>query len=52
MKLDYITATMMHTAPTPSVLSRVLANQDILGMVSTVQVTNLHTQRELTGSKL
>ena len=52
VKQDYITATMMHTAPTPSVPSRVLANKDILGMVSTVQVTNLHTQRELRGSKL
>ena len=39
VKQDYITATMMHTAPTPSVRSRALANQDILGMASTVQVT-------------
>ena len=40
VKQDYITATMMHTAPTPSIPSRVLAKQDILGMASTtVQVT-------------
>ena len=29
----------MHTAPTPSVPSRVLANQDTLGMVLIAQVT-------------
>ena len=39
VKQDYITATMMHTAPTPSVPSLVIANQDTLGTASTVQVT-------------
>ena len=38
VKQDYITATMMHTAPTPSVPSLVLVSKDILGMVLTVQV--------------
>lgn len=31
----------MHTVPTPSAPSRVLANQDILGMVLTVKVAVL-----------
>ena len=39
VKQDNITATMMHTAATPSAPSRVLANQDILGMVLIAQVT-------------
>ena len=41
VKRDYITATKMHPAPTPSVPSLVLVSQDILGMVLTVQVANL-----------
>ena len=45
---DSITATLMHTAPTPSVPSLVLVSQDILGMVLTVQVAN-HTELKLTG---
>ena len=43
-----ITATIMHTAPTPSVPSLVLVNLDIPGMVLTVQVAN-HTELKLTG---
>ena len=48
---DSITATMMHTVPTPSVPSLVLVSQDILGMVLTVQVAN-HTELKLTGFHL
>ena len=48
---DSITATLMHTAPTPSVPSLVLVSQDILGMVLTVQVAN-HTKLKLTGFHL
>ena len=48
VKQDYITATMMHTAPTPSVPSLVLVSKDILGMVLTVQVAN-HMELKLTG---
>ena len=51
VKQDNITAMMMHTAPTPSVPSLVLVSQDILGMVSTVQVAN-HTELKLTGFQL
>ena len=51
VKRDYITATMMQTAPTPRVPSLVLVRQDILGMVLTVQVAN-HTELELTGFHL
>ena len=40
VKQDNITATMMHTAPTPSVPSLVLVSLDILGMVLSVQVAN------------
>ena len=51
VKQDNITATMMHTAPTPSVPSLVLVSKDILGMVLTVQVAN-HTELKLTGFHL
>ena len=51
VKQDNITATMMHTAPTPRVPSLVLVSQDILGMVLTVQVAN-HTELTLTGFHL
>ena len=51
VKQDYITATMMHPAPTPSIPSLVLVSQDILGMVLTVQVAN-HTELKLTGFHL
>ena len=51
VKQDYITATMMHTAPTPSVPSLVLVSLDILGMVLIVQVAN-HTELKLTGANL
>ena len=47
VKQDNITATMMHTAPTPSVPSLVLVSLDILGMVLSVQVAN-HTELKLT----
>ena len=48
VKQDYITATMTHTAPTPSFPSLVLVSLDILGMVLTVQVAN-NTELKLTG---
>ena len=51
VKQDYITATMMHTVPTPSVPSLVLVSKDIRGMVLTVQVAN-HTKLKLTGFHL
>ena len=51
VKQDNITATMMHTAPTPSVPSLVLVSQDTLGMVLIVQVAN-HTELTLTGANL
>ena len=51
VKQAFITATMMHTAQTPSVPSLVLVSKDILGMVLTVQVEN-HTELKLTGFHL
>ena len=41
----------MHTAPTPSVPSRVLANQDILGMVLVAQVYNILFKLRLNGQQ-